>query len=230
MLRAAVFASGKGSNFRALDDHVRRRTEAATSKRNGEGAPLWEVALLITDRPDAGALGIAAERGIPSSVIEPGSEPGTFGERLLTRLQESRVDLILLAGFLRLVPAEVVRHFPGRILNIHPALLPAFGGKGMYGARVHQAVLSAGVSESGATIHFVDEEYDRGRILAKGSVSVLPGDSPESLAQRIHVVEHQLFPETVNAVARVLDRGGDPLSLPTILRRFHPAISPVENT
>lgn len=230
MLRAAVFASGKGSNFRALDDHVRRRAEAAATKRKGEGVPLWEVTLLITDRSDAGALGIAEERGIPSAVIGPGTEPGTFGERLLTRLVESRIDLILLAGYLRLVPVEVVRHFQGRILNIHPALLPAFGGKGMYGARVHQAVLSAGDSESGATIHFVDEEYDRGRILAKGSVPVLPGDSPESLAERIHVVEHQLYPETVNAVARILDRGGDPLSLPTILRRFHPAISPVENT
>jgi phosphoribosylglycinamide formyltransferase-1 len=99
----------------------------------------------------------------------------------------------------------------------------------MYGVRVHQAVLDAGVPDSGATIHFVDEEYDRGRILAQGSIPVLPGDSVESLAGRIHEVEHRLYPETVNTLARALAAGRDPLALPTILRRFHPIISAVEH-
>lgn len=228
MLRAAVFASGRGSNFRALDDHIRRRAEASSTRRNGEGAPLWKVALLVTDRPDAGALTIAGERGIPSAVIQPGSDPATSEDQLLALLEEARIDFILLAGYLRLIPAGVVRRFPGRILNIHPALLPSFGGKGMYGARVHRAVLEAGASESGATVHFVDEEYDRGRILARGSIPILPGDTPESLAARVHLVEHRLYPETVNTLARALEKGGDPLALPTILRRFHPVISAVE--
>jgi formyltetrahydrofolate-dependent phosphoribosylglycinamide formyltransferase len=217
-LRAAVFASGRGSNFRALDDYARVRE-----------APLWSVALLVTDREAAPALEIARERGIPSAVVAPSDNPIDFGDRLLESLDAEKIDLILLAGYLRLIPATVVRRFPGRILNLHPALLPDFGGKGMYGARVHQAVLEAGVSDSGATIHFVDEEYDRGRVLAQGSVPVLPGDSVGSLARRIHEVEHRLYPETVNTLARALATGRDPLALPTILRRFHPIISAVEH-
>lgn len=228
-LRAAVFASGRGSNFRALDDYVRARTQASAADRR-KAAPLWSVALLITDRPDALALEIAKERGIPSVVVSPGdASSSSFADRLLEQLAEGGIDILLLAGYLRLIPAAVVRRFPGRILNLHPALLPDFGGKGMYGSRVHQAVLDAGVPDSGATIHFVDEEYDRGRILSQGSVPVFPNDTIESLARRIHIVEHQLYPETVNALARALEAGRDPLTLPTILRRFHPVISAVEH-
>jgi len=227
-LRAAVFASGRGSNFRALDDFSRARKAGSPAARGGAGL-LWEVALLVTDREDAPALEIARERGISSAVVPPGDNPADFGERLLAHLDAVGIDFILLAGYLRLIPVAVVRRFPGRILNLHPALLPDFGGKGMYGARVHQAVLAAGVSDSGATIHFVDEEYDRGRILAQGSVPVLSGDTVESLSGRVHEVEHRLYPETVNTLARALAAGRDPLALPKILRRFHPIISAVEH-
>jgi formyltetrahydrofolate-dependent phosphoribosylglycinamide formyltransferase len=227
-LRAAVFASGRGSNFRALVDYVRVRAEAASGHGKGGIAPSWSVVLLVTDRADSPALEIAREREFPSVIVPPEPDASSFADRLLAHLDEAGIDFILLAGYLRLIPPPVVRRFPGRILNLHPALLPAYGGKGMYGARVHQAVLDSGVPDSGATIHFVDEEYDRGRILAQGLVPVLPGDSAESLAHRIHEVEHRLYPETVNTLARALLAGRDPLALPTIIRRFHPVISAVE--
>jgi len=228
-LRVAVFASGKGSNFRALDDYVRDRSPGgARAIPRGGTPPPWRVALLITDRADALALEIARDREIPSVVVLPGNDSEAFGKELLVALEEQRIDLILLAGYLRLIPAAVVRRFPGRILNLHPALLPAFGGKGMYGAKVHEAVLAARVADSGATIHFVDEEYDRGRILAQGLIPVLEGDTVESLSHRIHEVEHRIYPETVNTVARAIAAGKDPLSLPAIIRRFHPILSSLE--
>jgi phosphoribosylglycinamide formyltransferase 1 len=197
-LRAAVFASGGGTNFQALLDHQ-------------SPAGSWEVALLVTDRADAGAVGRAERSGVACAVVPTrGREASDVASELLDLLARHRIDVILLAGYLKLVPVEVVQRFHGRILNIHPALLPSFGGKGMYGRRVHEAVLEAGVAESGATVHFVDEEYDRGEILAQRRVPVERGDTPETLAARVLTVEHELYPEAVDRLCDALARGRAP--------------------
>jgi phosphoribosylglycinamide formyltransferase-1 len=159
-----------------------------------------DVVVVASDRRDAGALTRAAARRLPSATIQtpagiPGSEP------LGAILRDHRVDLIVLAGYLRLVPAETIDSFRGRIVNVHPALLPAFGGAGMYGARVHQAVLDAGATVSGVTVHFVDQAYDRGPVIAQWPVPVLANDTAASLATRVLRVEHLLYPIAVNAVA-----------------------------
>ena len=216
-LRAAVFASGRGTNFRVLADRA-----AADPDR------LWSPVLLIADRPGIGALEVAEERGIPTAVIPPGADAESSARAILTPLAEARVDLVLLAGYLRLMPAAVVRHFRGRMLNLHPALLPAFGGKGMYGARVHEAVIASGVRVSGVTVHFVDEEYDRGRIFAQWPVPVLADDTPASLQRRIHAAEHLLYPAATAELARSLLRGEDPGVLPAAGEHFHLSDHPPE--
>jgi len=216
-LRAAIFASGRGSNFRVLADHA-----AADPDR------LWSPVLLIVDQPVIGALELAVERGIPSAVIPPEADEESFGEALLGPLTEAGVEMVLLAGYLRLVPAAVVRRFRGRMLNLHPALLPAFGGKGMHGARVHEAVIASGARVSGVTVHFVDEEYDRGRILAQWPVQVLPGDTPASLQHRIQAVEHVVYPAAARELARALQRGEGPVALPIAGEHFHPSAHPPE--
>lgn len=216
-LRAAVFASGRGSNFRVLADHA-----------GSAGDSLWKVVLLVTDRPQVGAIEFAEERDIPSSVISPAQDPASFPDRLLARLDEADVDLVLLAGYLRLMPLPLVERFRGRMLNLHPALLPGFGGKGMYGRRVHQAVLDSGTRVSGPTIHFVDEEYDRGRILAQWPVPILPEDTPESLYGRIQEVEHVLYPAAVDALARGIQNGVEPPAIPGIGRHFQLSDEPPE--
>lgn len=212
-LRAAVFASGGGSNLQALIDHV-----AASD------APSWGVSLVVTDRPDAGALARAERHGIRAEVVatRPEDEADGPAPRLLALLDEERIDLVLLAGYLKLVPPTVVGRYAGRILNIHPALLPAFGGKGMYGMHVHRAVVESGARVTGATVHLADEVYDRGRILAQWPVPVLAGDTPEALAARVLAVEHRLYPKVVDHVASALARGDDatpmdtpPFPLPT---------------
>ncbi len=183
-MRIAVAVSGGGSNLQALLDSLPARGPAI-------------VGLVVSDRRTAGGLDRAEERGIPTAVFaDPASADEWLG--LLTR---HRIDLIVLAGYLKLVPAAVIAAFRGRILNIHPALLPAFGGAGMYGKRVHQAVLDAGATESGCTVHLVDEVYDRGEILAQARVPVLPGDTAESLAARVLAEEHKLLPRVVLEVA-----------------------------
>lgn len=197
-LRVAVFASGGGTNFQALLDHQSR-------------AGSWKIALLVTDRADAGALRRADKAGVESVVIATrGRTLSEVGAELLDLLGRHRIDVILLAGYLKLIPSEVVGRFRGRILNIHPALLPLFGGKGMYGRRVHEAVLQSGATESGATVHFVDEEYDRGEILAQRRVPVEPGDTPDTLATRVLAVEHELYPEAVDRLCDALAHGRAP--------------------
>ncbi|MEX0856367.1 MAG: phosphoribosylglycinamide formyltransferase [Gemmatimonadota bacterium] len=198
-LRAAVFASGRGSNFEVLADRAASTPESA-----------WEVVLLVTDRAEAGAVEAARARSIETSVIAPQEGNADLADRMIARLQEARVDLVLLAGYLRLIPPAVVEAYRGRMLNLHPALLPGFGGKGMYGRRVHQAVLDSGARISGATIHLVDEAYDRGRILAQWPVPVLPGDTAESLQARVCQVEHLLYPAAVDLLARSLQDGTAP--------------------
>jgi phosphoribosylglycinamide formyltransferase 1 len=185
LTRVAVAVSGRGSNLQALLDSLSAEAPA-------------RVVLVISNRADAGALERARASGIATSVLR---DPAQASEWLPV-LEAAGVDLLVLAGYLKLVPPEVVRRYQGRIINIHPALLPAFGGPGMYGARVHQAVLASGVKESGATVHLVDEVYDRGPILGQARVPVLPGDTTESLASRVLEVEHQLLPAAVLAAAR----------------------------
>ncbi len=184
-MRVAVCASGGGSNLQALLDAL------------PEGAPA-RVVLVLSDRGDAGALERARRAGVPAEVL---ADPRDATE-WLTRLGRREVDLVVLAGFLKLVPAPVVAAFPGRIVNIHPALLPRHGGPGMYGRRVHAAVLAAGDAESGATVHLVDEEYDHGAPLAQARVPVRPDDTPETLAARVLAAEHRLLPAVVLAAAR----------------------------
>jgi phosphoribosylglycinamide formyltransferase-1 len=183
-MRVAVAVSGRGSNLQAL------------LRALGPGAPA-RVVLVLSDRLDAGALERAREHGVPAEVL---SDPADAAE-WLTRLERHGSELVVLAGYLKLVPAPVIVRFRDRILNIHPALLPAFGGKGMYGHRVHQAVLASGAQESGATVHLVDEAYDHGLVLGQARVPVLPDDTPDRLAARVLAVEHRLLPAAVLAAA-----------------------------
>jgi len=183
--RVAVCISGRGSNLAALLAAL------------GPGAPA-EVVLVISNRASAGGLDTARNRGIATHVL---ADPADEAEWLAV-LARHRVDLVVLAGFLALVPAGVVRARAGRMINVHPALLPRHGGPGMYGARVHRAVLASGDPESGATVHLVTEEYDRGPVLGQLRVPVEPGDTPESLAARVLAAEHRLLPAAVLEAAR----------------------------
>ncbi|MSR21844.1 MAG: phosphoribosylglycinamide formyltransferase [Gemmatimonadetes bacterium] len=197
-VRAAVFASGGGSNFQALLDHQRPEGD-------------WGVVLLVTDRDDAGAISRAVGASVPAVVIRTtGRDAAVVALETLHLLERYRVDLILLAGYLKLIPREVITRYRGRVLNIHPALLPAFGGKGMYGMRVHTAVIESGAQESGATVHFVDEEYDRGPIVAQRRVPVLAPDTPQALAARVLEVEHELYPQAVDHICEALAAGREP--------------------
>ena len=183
MIRIAVLASGRGSNLEALFEALADRADAA-------------IVLVAGDRAGAPALERARRRGVETAVLAPDAE-----RAMIERIEAARVDWIVLAGYLKQVPPGVVRRWRNRILNVHPALLPAHGGRGMYGARVHRAVLAAGESTSGASVHLVDEEYDRGPVVARAEVPVLPGDTPETLAARVLEVEHRLLPEAVLAAA-----------------------------
>ncbi|MFQ5746399.1 MAG: phosphoribosylglycinamide formyltransferase [Gemmatimonadota bacterium] len=192
--RVAVLVSGAGTNLQALLDGAATR-----------GAP-FEVVLVLADRPGIGAIERAERACVPALVLPSRSPRETaearLAEALTERLGEATVDLVVLAGFLRRVPATVVDRYAGRMINVHPALLPSFGGSGMYGRRVHEAALAAGVTVSGATVHFVDAEYDRGPIIAQWPVAVLDEDDPETLAARVLEVEHALLPRVVRALAR----------------------------
>ena len=163
------------------------------------------MTLVLSDREDAGALRRARAAQIDASVITVAGRPPDYVAReTLAALESGDVDLIALAGYLRLVPPAVVGRYRGRIVNIHPALLPAFGGKGMYGMRVHEAVLASGSTVSGATVHHVDEQYDDGRIIAQWPVPVLTDDTPAGLAARVLEVEHILYPAAIEILARAL--------------------------
>jgi len=187
--RIAVLASGGGSNLQAIIDHF-----AWLGERRG-----GDVVLVVSDRPNAGALERASRAQIEAAVLPTDKRPhGTPLEQLL---DEHAIDVIALAGYLRLVPPAIVGKFAGRIVNIHPALLPAFGGPGMYGSHVHHAVLAAGVKVTGVTAHFVDDVYDRGRIIAQWPVPVFASDDAGTLASRVLRVEHLVYPRVVDAVA-----------------------------
>ncbi|MBK8004303.1 MAG: phosphoribosylglycinamide formyltransferase [Gemmatimonadetes bacterium] len=195
-MRLAVCVSGRGSNLVALLEALTGSAEA-------------EVVLVLSNKADAPALDRARERGIPAEAFENFRDAAEW----LERLARHQVDLVVLAGYLKLVPAGVISAYRGRILNIHPALLPDFGGPGMYGHHVHEAVVRSGVPFSGATVHLVDEEYDRGEILGQARVPVLPGDTADTLAARVLGAEHRLLPAVVLAAAAA----GRPVPLPAPL-------------
>jgi len=186
-LRLAVFASGGGTNFQAILDAIE------------QGALSAEVALCVSNRPDAGALDRARRRDLPTVVLDP-SAPA-HEATLLDTLDTHAVNFIVLAGYLRKIPSGVVDRFRHRMTNIHPALLPAFGGEGMYGMHVHRAVLDYGARWSGATVHLVDESYDTGPIVLQEPVPVYPDDTPDALAARVLEVEHRLYPEALRLFA-----------------------------
>ena len=195
--RIATFVSGGGSNFVAVHDFQTARGAHAAG----------EIVLVVSNRRACVALTRAAERGISTHVLDNPRD----GTALLQLLASHRIEVLVLAGYLAFVPDEVTRAYRGRIVNVHPSLLPAFGGHGMYGHHVHDAVLAAGARISGATVHFVDEIYDRGAIIAQWPVPVFEEDSAESLAARVLRVEHALLPRVVEllcAEALALDDDG----------------------
>jgi formyltetrahydrofolate-dependent phosphoribosylglycinamide formyltransferase len=184
--RISVLASGGGSNLQALIDHFA-----------GPAARAGTITFVASERDSAGALDRARAAGIATGVIDAPLD----SDAILSLLDTAKTDVLVLAGYLKLVPDMVVRAFRGRVLNVHPALLPSFGGPGMYGMRIHQAVLHHGATLTGVTVHFVDEHFDRGPIIAQWPVPVLPGDDAARLAARVLRTEHRLFPLCVAAVA-----------------------------
>jgi formyltetrahydrofolate-dependent phosphoribosylglycinamide formyltransferase len=190
-LRLGVFASGRGSNFASILGAI------------DSGALAAEVRLLVSNCPDAGALELAARRGIPAEVVASAGFPSReeFVDALLKTLERREVSFIALAGYMKRIPAEVIARYPNRICNIHPALLPSFGGKGMFGRRVHEAVLAYGCKVTGVTVHLVDERYDQGPIVLQRCVPVRDDDTAETLAARVLETEHAAFPEALRLFA-----------------------------
>lgn len=179
-----VGPKGRGSNM------------AAIIKACQDGEISASVTVVVAPREETPALTEARAMGISVAIVEPSGDD--YGPALLTAFEQC--DVLCLAGFLRLLPDEVLRAYPERILNVHPSLLPKFGGKGMYGVRVHEAVLAAGETESGATVHLVTEHYDEGRILVQRTCPVLPDDTPASLAERVLAEEHRAYIEALQQV------------------------------
>ena len=182
MKNIAVFVSGSGSNAENLFTYF-------------SGSDVAKVNVLFSNKKEAYALDRAERLGLEAIVFD--RDDFYYSSRVLDELKNRKIDYIVLAGFLWLLPAELIAAYPGRILNIHPALLPKYGGKGMYGDRVHRAVIEAGETESGITIHRVNEQYDSGDIVFQATVAVTPEDTPESLATKIHELEYEHFPKIV---------------------------------
>jgi len=191
LINIVVFASGSGTNFQAIID--------ATEDGSIDG----QIAGLITNKSDIQAIERARNHGIPHKLLSPSEFPTQkeYITALLQQLKKWDTDLIALAGYLVKVPAEIIQQFEGRIVNIHPALLPKYGGKGFYGMNVHRAVIENEESESGCTVHVVTEEYDQGPILGQRKVPVKPNDTPSSLAKRVLKEEHELFPSIIAKLA-----------------------------
>jgi phosphoribosylglycinamide formyltransferase 1 len=191
-LRCAVFASGSGSNFQAL------------LERKQQNDLHVDFVLLIGNNSGAKAFERAKKNAIPSLHLAPSQFPSeeTYTAKLMSVLQEKKVELLVLAGYMKKLPSAVIKAFHHRIVNIHPGLLPAFGGKGMYGARVHEAVIAYGAKISGVTVHFVDEEYDHGPIILQSTIDVLDCDGPLSLAERVLELEHASYWRAIEAIAQ----------------------------
>jgi phosphoribosylglycinamide formyltransferase 1 len=190
MKRLAIFASGSGTNAEKIADHFADR-------------PDIEISLILSNNPKAGVIDRARRLHIPVLLFDR----TTFyeSERVVEILQNQQIDLIVLAGFMWLIPAALVQAFPRRIVNIHPALLPQYGGKGMYGHHVHEAVVAAGEQESGITIHYVNERYDEGDIIFQASCVIDPTDTPDEVARKVQVLEHHYYPEIVEKVIRTIN-------------------------
>lgn len=191
-LRIGFFASHGGSNMQAIIDSIKTGEIDAVA------------ALVISNNSDSGAIQRAQKEGIPYRHISAKTHPDDT-ERvraMLDAIDEHRVNLIVLAGYMKKLPHEIIEYLGGRVLNIHPALLPKFGGEGMYGMNVHKAVIESGDTVSGATVHLVDSEYDRGRILLQSSVPVLADDTAETLAERVLETEHQLYKSVIKKISK----------------------------
>lgn len=180
-----IFASGAGSNARKIMEHFQHKSEV-------------RVALVVSNKPDAGVLDIARQHGIPTHLIGRANFFET--KDILAVLAKHEVDFIVLAGFLWLIPPYLVQAFQHRIVNIHPALLPKYGGKGMYGMRVHEAVRVANELETGITIHFVNEQYDEGDIVFQARCPVAATDTPADIARNVQALEHQHFPDVIEKI------------------------------
>ena len=189
MKKIAVFVSGGGSNFMAIHHQIQKREIPG------------EIVLVISNNPNCGAIEYANENSISHVIINETRYPSphTLNELLTNTCSNAEINLICLAGYMKMLPPAFVKQYENKILNIHPGLLPEFGGKGFFGMRVHEAVINSGKRESGATVHFVDEIYDHGPIILQKKVEVLETDTAESLAARILKLEHELFPEVVKA-------------------------------
>lgn len=181
-VRLAIFASGSGTNAENIIRYFR-------------DSSMIEVALVMTDKSEAYVLKRANDLQVPSVIFSKKEMEAT--ESVLTTLADCRIDFIVLAGFLLRIPENMLKAFPGRIVNIHPALLPRYGGKGMYGGKVHEAVVAAGETESGITIHYVNERYDEGAVIFQATCPVQPDDSPGDLAKKVHALEYAYFPEVI---------------------------------
>jgi phosphoribosylglycinamide formyltransferase-1 len=186
-MNTAVFASGHGSNLMAI------------LKAIEEGKLKARVIVVISNNSSAGALEVARSKGIDALHISRRqfSSDREYADKILSELRKRNVELVVLAGYMKKIPAEVVSEYRNRILNIHPALLPSFGGQGMYGINVHKAVIESGVKITGVTVHIVDEEYDHGPIVLQRAVEVKDDDTPETLAERVLKVEHEVYPEAI---------------------------------
>ena len=189
-VKLAIFASGRGSNAEAI---LQFQSQAN-----------YEVALIVVSRPQALVADLARAKGLPLIVLE--KERFQQEDLLLESLNEYGIELICLAGFLWKIPDYLIKAFPGRIINIHPSLLPKYGGKGMYGSKVHEAVVASGEKESGITIHLVNEEYDKGKILFQAKVPVYEKDTAADLASRVLALEHQHFPTVIQALCNSLKK------------------------
>lgn len=187
MKKIAIFASGTGSNAEKIIEYF-------------HNSPVGKVALIISNKQDAGVLKIAAAHHIPTLILE--KEKFFRGNCYVTEIKASGIDFIVLAGFLWKIPVLLIQAYPNKIINIHPALLPKYGGKGFYGRQVHEAVLANKETESGISIHFVDEVYDHGKIIFQARCPVVENDTPETLVQRIHKMEHQYYPAVIEEVVR----------------------------
>ena len=185
LIHLAIFASGAGSNAQNIIDHFRTHL-------------FIKISLVVCNKSGAGVLTIAEKENIPSLLIE--KERFFRGDAYLKELREEKIDFIVLAGFLWKIPLTLLRNYPGKMINIHPALLPKYGGKGMFGHYVHQAVVAAKEKETGITIHYVDELYDHGMIIFQAKCVVEENDNPEMVAQKIHLLEHAHYPRIIEQV------------------------------
>ncbi|MCX6122912.1 MAG: phosphoribosylglycinamide formyltransferase [Ignavibacteriales bacterium] len=190
-MNIAVFASGRGSNFQAILHAI------------DAGLLPARIVVLISNKFDAGAIEIARAYNISTQHLSQKmfSSEEALADAMLEILEKEHAEFIALAGYMKKIPAHVIQQYRNRIVNIHPALLPSFGGEGMYGRRVHEAVLASGVKVSGATVHLVDEEYDRGPILLQKTVTIVSDDTPDSLAAKVLKIEHEIFPLVLKAFA-----------------------------